>query len=710
DSLTGALTRAAGENVNSYTIDASALANGNYLITRQNGALTITQRPLTVTADAKNKVYGDADPALTYAVTAGNLVGADSLTGALTRAAGENVNSYTIDASALANGNYLITATNGSLTINKAPLTVTADNQARLYGAANPTFTTSVTGFVNGESALTAAGYSGTGGASTTATPTTNVGNATITASAGTLTATNYDFTTLTNGTLIINPAPLTVTANDASFEQTGVAYTGGNGVIYNGFVNGEGSTVLGGSLGYSGTSQGAMNAGSYVITPGGLTSSNYGLAFVNGTLTINAAPAFVPVPVFLSTLAQTGSAGNPLTTNSVSNQGSSVLIADASAVVQVTASDQPAAPSHSGPLGTSDTSGTSGAGGAAGAGVAAAPPQNVTPASLAQMTPAQIRQITPAQIASLDTPALQALQPSQVAVFSKQQVQALSTGQVQQLNLPQLQAMIPRSFASLSLAQATALLPAAKRDLLRLAAVARESGSSPQMDFRQANDFAQSLAPFVQQIELSEEFNQRVAAMPWNPVLAKLRYGEWPTFPGMQVGMVRVVGAPDDKDPLVRLAAEIGGYFSNKTAEKLFRSAERLIPVRRLLQGKAVRVMLDASPIVGNLLSLYTVTTGKDAFSGETVGQVERALAVLGTVPGGGALIKVAGKSSFSLVQKLLLKANQGKLTEIRDVGELAHKLVDTFQSESAKVTASASPEITANAEVLFKELMLAP
>ena len=105
DSLSGVLRRAAGENVGSYTIDASALANGNYIVTAQNGSLSIDARPITVTADAKSKVYGNVDPGLTYQVTQGNLVAGDSLSGVLRRAAGENVGSYTIDASALANGN-----------------------------------------------------------------------------------------------------------------------------------------------------------------------------------------------------------------------------------------------------------------------------------------------------------------------------------------------------------------------------------------------------------------------------------------------------------------------------------------------------------------------------------------------------------------------------------------------------------------------------
>ena len=716
DNLTGVLTRATGENVNTYTIDASALANSNYLITATNGTLTINPAPLTVTADDQTRLYGAANPSLTTSVT-GFVNGETALTAAgytgsggasTTATPSTNVGAATITASAgtLAATNYdFSTLTNGTLTINKAPLTVTADDQTRLYGAANPSLTTTVTGFVNGETTATAAGYTGSGGASTTATPSTNVGAATISASAGTLAATNYDFSTLTNGTLTINKAPLTVTANDAGFAQTGVAYSGGNGVAYSGFVNGEASNVLGGALSYSGTSQGAINPGTYTITPGGLTSSNYALAFTNGTLTISAtvAPTFTPLPISVSTPAPPSSISNSEIAGSSITQGQSVLPSDAAGSAPLTISDQPAASDSPGltDAGVSTDTGTS---------ASANPPATVTPDSLASMSTEQIREITPAQIASLDAPALQALQPSQLSALTKQQVQALSTQQVQQLNLSQIQAMVPQNFATLSLPQVTALLPAAKRDLLRLAAVARESGSSPRMDFRQANEFAQSLAPFMQQLQLSEEFGQRVAAMPWNPALAKLRNGEWPTFPGMQVGMVRVADSADNNDPLVRMAAEIGGYFSTKTAETLFRRVEQLIPVKRLLQGKAVRTLLDASPIVGNLLSLYTVTTGKDALTGETVDDVERALAMLGTVPGGGALLKVAGKSSFGLVQKLLLKANQGKLTQIKDVGELANQLVNAFQAEAATGNAPATPEITMVAQNLFKKLTLSP
>ncbi len=49
----------------------------NYTLTFVGGSLDISARAITVTADAKTKTYGDADPALTYQVT--NLVGGDQL-------------------------------------------------------------------------------------------------------------------------------------------------------------------------------------------------------------------------------------------------------------------------------------------------------------------------------------------------------------------------------------------------------------------------------------------------------------------------------------------------------------------------------------------------------------------------------------------------------------------------------------------------------
>src|SRR5262249_49391429 len=87
---------------------------------------------------------------------------------------------------------------------------------------------------------------------------------------------------------ITIAKAALQVQANSATKTYDGVAYSGGNGVSYSGFVKGEGANVLGGSLVYGGNSQGAVNAGTYKISASGLTSGNYEITYLDGTLTID--------------------------------------------------------------------------------------------------------------------------------------------------------------------------------------------------------------------------------------------------------------------------------------------------------------------------------------------------------------------------------------------------------------------------------------
>lgn len=97
------------------------------------------------------------------------------------------------------------------------------------------------------------------------------------------------------NGILTVAPAPLTVTAGNAAKTYDGIPYSGGNGASYSGFVNGQTASALGGVLAFGGTSQGAVNAGSYTIVPSGLASGNYSIGYVNGVLVITAAS---PPPV----------------------------------------------------------------------------------------------------------------------------------------------------------------------------------------------------------------------------------------------------------------------------------------------------------------------------------------------------------------------------------------------------------------------------
>src|SRR5207244_164332 len=195
DSFSGLLGRAAGENVGTYAIQQGTLSAGaNYNLMFVAASLQITARPITVTADAKTKVYGDAEPALTYQITSGSLAFSDAFTGALTRLTGENVGTYAIQQGTLAlSSNYVLTYVGANLTITKATLTVTADNKTRQYSDPNPTFTASYSGVKNGET-LATSGVTGSPSLTTTATATSAPGPYTITAALGTLAAPNYQF------------------------------------------------------------------------------------------------------------------------------------------------------------------------------------------------------------------------------------------------------------------------------------------------------------------------------------------------------------------------------------------------------------------------------------------------------------------------------------------------------------------------------------
>ncbi|WP_163414109.1 MBG domain-containing protein, partial [Escherichia coli] len=65
----------------------SLAASSNYAVTYAGANLAVTQRAITVTADAKSRIYGDANPALTYSVGGMGLVNGDALAGGLVTAA-----------------------------------------------------------------------------------------------------------------------------------------------------------------------------------------------------------------------------------------------------------------------------------------------------------------------------------------------------------------------------------------------------------------------------------------------------------------------------------------------------------------------------------------------------------------------------------------------------------------------------------------------
>ena len=278
-------------NAGTYAISASGgsavSASGQaYRFIDAPGTLTVTPRSITVTADARSRTYGDANPALTYQVGGSGLVNGDTLSGALATAAtaASNVGVYGITQGTLASPNYVVSSfTGANLTVTPRAITVTADAKSRAYGDANPALTYQVggSGLVNGDTL--------SGALATPATTSSNVGAYGI--GQGTLAASGNYALNYASANLTITPRAITVTADAKSraYGDSNPALTyqvGGSGL-----VNGD---TLSGALVTSATT--SSDAGVYGITQGTLAaSSNYAFAFVGANLTVTPA-AVTPV------------------------------------------------------------------------------------------------------------------------------------------------------------------------------------------------------------------------------------------------------------------------------------------------------------------------------------------------------------------------------------------------------------------------------
>ena len=306
-----------------HALAANYAPQFGFLGSSATGTLVVNQLAASVTPNAASKVFGAADPVLT-----GTLVGflpADAVTATYSRTPGETVagSPYTISATlapAAVLPNYNITYNTAPFTITQAALTITANNATRVFGVANPAFTATYAGFVNGN---TPASLNGTLACTTTATAASAPGPYPITCSGQT--SANY-LITYVPGTLTITQGALTITANPAT-RLVGTA----NPVFtatYAGFVNGDTPASLTGTLACVTTATLTSPVGTYPITCSGQTSANYTITYVPGTLTITGVPVPIlsvsPTALTFSSTAFVTSAAQAVT---VSNVGTAPLI-----------------------------------------------------------------------------------------------------------------------------------------------------------------------------------------------------------------------------------------------------------------------------------------------------------------------------------------------------------------------------------------------
>ncbi|MDT4922480.1 MAG: mucin9, partial [Pseudonocardiales bacterium] len=285
DTLTNGPTCGVGGphvDAGTYPIGCSgADAGGNYVISYAVGHLTIAKAAVAVVPNSQAITYGDADPTFTYTVT--GLPSGDSLATVPTcqvAGAHSDAGSYAITCSgADAGGNYTIDqSASAGFTVSPRTVTVTAADQAITYGDADPSFTSTATGLVPGDSLSTPATCAVDGTHS-------DAGSYRITCSAAAASA-NYDIR-YADGTLTVDEAPLTITADSQSAvygsPDPTLSYT--VAVLHDGDQLDAAPTCA---------VESHHHVGSYAITCSDAAARNYRIVYADGTLTIT--PATVTI------------------------------------------------------------------------------------------------------------------------------------------------------------------------------------------------------------------------------------------------------------------------------------------------------------------------------------------------------------------------------------------------------------------------------
>ncbi|REE01506.1 MBG domain-containing protein [Marinoscillum furvescens] len=248
--------------------------------------LTVNKATLNVSVRDTTREYGESNPVYTLEY-AGFQNGEDQQSLAAIPTASSDalpaspVGSYDINLSGGSADNYELNLTGATLTITKAPLTITAVNRSLAYGVENPELFLEATGFKNEDTGddITLPTIS------TTATVTSDVGIYPIALTGGA--ATNYEIE-LIPGELEIIQRTAVISIGDAQriYGEENPEFS----FQFSLFVNGDDSTVLITQPELTTTATTSSDVGTYPITASGATAKNYQFEYQSGTLTIEKA------------------------------------------------------------------------------------------------------------------------------------------------------------------------------------------------------------------------------------------------------------------------------------------------------------------------------------------------------------------------------------------------------------------------------------
>lgn len=211
----------AAKPVSAAPASLSGPSAGNYSLGSTSATpANITAAPVTASVTAAGKIYDGTTATGLVSCTVAPIVGSDAVGCAGGTAAfsdpnagdRKTVNVTGLSLSGPAAANYLLSSTTAATTasIAKGTLTVVADDKVRVYGAGDPIYTATFTGFASGQS-LATSGVTGAPSLGTAATRTSIVGTYPIVAGPGTLSAANYAFL-YSSGTLTIGRTSVVVT------------------------------------------------------------------------------------------------------------------------------------------------------------------------------------------------------------------------------------------------------------------------------------------------------------------------------------------------------------------------------------------------------------------------------------------------------------------------------------------------------------------
>jgi filamentous hemagglutinin family protein len=266
-------------------------------------------------------VYGNATPTFTYEVTdsLGNVLCTSNCSAYFTGTplidttlsssspVGTSAPAYIARGTLTAQSGYSLQFINETLDVAPRPLTITASNQSKTYGAAASLGTTAFTtsGLVNSDTVTNVTlASSGSSAAATVA-----GGPYAITATSALGTGLSNYIIGYANGLLTVNPASISVTALGGT--STYGASPANPGLSATGLQNGQNVSVLSGLSNSFGVGN-ASNAGTYTLSvAGSLTNTNYILASTNnGTWTVN--PASISVTALGGTSTYGAAPANP--------------------------------------------------------------------------------------------------------------------------------------------------------------------------------------------------------------------------------------------------------------------------------------------------------------------------------------------------------------------------------------------------------------